>query len=251
MPIDIDRFEDAEALRDPPTSERVIRFLIEHDDSAYTRGEIADAIDANPETVGTNLTRLKNRGLVRHREPYWAVTDDRERAINALRDHYDDAVLTDLLGTEDWNEWKEHTTTPDEFNTPREDIDADGTPEDDNTGSSSSTEPTTRPHREAATAFFERVRDRLDTTTDALYLFGSVARANATAESDVDVLAVISDDADYATVDDQLLDIAYDIQLEYGVRVEVHSIRASEFAARKERGDPFIRTIVEEGEAGV
>ena len=33
MPIDIGRFEDAEALHDPPTSERVIRFLIEHDNS--------------------------------------------------------------------------------------------------------------------------------------------------------------------------------------------------------------------------
>jgi predicted nucleotidyltransferase/DNA-binding transcriptional ArsR family regulator len=251
MPIDIDRFKDEDALRDPPTSERIIRFLIEHDDNAYTRGEIADAIDANPETVGTNLTRLKDRGLVRHREPYWAVTDDRERAITTLRDRYDDAALTDLLGTEDGTEWKAHAITPDEFNTPRGDIDADGTPEADNTGASSSTKPPTNPHREAAAAFFERVRDRLDTILDALYLFGSVARASATADSDVDVLAVISDDADYATVDDQLLDIAYDIQLEYGVRVEVHSIQASEFAARKERGDPFIRTVVQEGETGV
>lgn len=251
MPIDIDRFEDVAALRDPPTSERIIRFLIEHDDSAYTRGEIADALDANPETVGTNLTRLKDRGLVRHREPYWAVTDDRDRAIKALRDRYDDAALTDLLGTEDWSDWIAHATSPDEFNTPKGGTDAEGTPEDDNTGSSSSTEPATRPHREAATAFFERVRDRLDTAIDALYLFGSVARANAMADSDVDVLAVISDDADYATVDDQLLDIAYDVQLEYGVRVEVHSIRASEFAARKKRGDPFIRTVIKEGKAVV
>jgi hypothetical protein len=67
----------------------------------------------------------------------------------------------------------------------------------------------------------------------------------------VDVLAVISDEADYATVDDQLLDIAYDVQLEYGARVEVHSIRASEFAARNERGDPFIRTVLAAGEEGV
>jgi len=221
VPIDIERFEDPADLKAPPTSERVIRFLIEHDDSAYTRREIADAIDANPETVGTNLTRLKDRGLVRHREPYWAVTDDRERATDTLRDRYDDAVVTEE------------------------------TPENDNTGASSSTDPISSPQREAATVFFERVRDHLDTAIDALYLFGSVARATPKADSDVDVLAVISDDADYATVDDQLLDIAYDVELEYGVRVEVHSIRASEFTARNERGDPFIRTVVEEGEEGV
>lgn len=210
MPIDIDRFENAENLRNPPTSERIIRFLVAHDDQAYTRREIADAIGANPETVGTNLTRLKERGLVRHREPYWTLTDDRERAIDVLRARYEP-----------------------------------------NSTSLSSGETTTRPRREAAKTFFERVRDRLDDAVNGLYLFGSVARDTATADSDVDVLAVVADDADYATVDDQLLDIAYDVQLEYGVRVEVHSIRASEFAARRERGEPFVRTVVEEDESGV
>jgi len=252
MPIDIDRFNDTEALRDPPTSGRIIRFLIEHDDNAYTRREIADTIDANPETVGTNLTRLKDRGLVRHCEPYWAVTDDREHVISILRDRYDDAILSNLLPTEDWNEWKEHAATPDEFNQSRSDRDAETKPEADNdTDPTAPMEKTTQPHREAATTFFERIRDRLDDDIDALYLFGSVVRADETANSDVDILAVISDAADYATIDDQLLDIAYDVQLEYGVRVEVHSIQASEFSARKERGDPFIRTVVEEGEAGV
>lgn len=45
---------------------------------------------------------------------------------------------------------------------------------------------------------------------------------------------MITDSADYATIDDQLLDIAYAIQLDYDVPIEVHSIRASEFAARKD-----------------
>ena len=149
------------------------------------------------------------------------MTDDRERAIDTMRDRYDDAVVTEE------------------------------TPENDNTGASSSTDPTSSPQREAATIFFERVRDHLDTAIDALYLFGSVDRATPKADSDVDVLPVISDEADYATVDDQLLDIAYDVELEYGVGVEVHSIRASEFTARNERGDPFTRTVFEEGEEGV
>ena len=149
------------------------------------------------------------------------MTDDRERAIDTMRDRYDDAVVTEE------------------------------TPENDNTGASSSTDPTSSPQREAATIFFERVRDHLDTAIDALYLFGSVARATPKADSDVDVLAVISGGADNATVDDQLLDIAYDVELEFGVRVEVHPIRASEYTARNERGDPFTRTVFEEGEEGV
>lgn len=225
MPIGIDRFEDADDLGEPTTGERILQFLFAHDDHAYTRREIADAIDVNPETVGTNLTRLKERDLVRHREPYWALTDDRERAIGALGG--DDGTTTDEFhGDEGENEQEDESEIEEEWTALRVD----------------------RSHREAATAFFERVHDNLDDAIEALYLFGSVARDSETAESDVDVLAVIADDANYATVDDQLLDIAYDIQLEYDVPVEVHAIRASEFAAREDRGEPFVRTVVEEGE---
>lgn len=252
MPIDIDRFEDAEELHDPSTSERIIQFLVAHDDQAYTRQEIADAIGATPETVGTNLTRLKERGLVRHREPYWTFTDDRDQAITTLRARYDDAFLTDLLGIDDLDEWKTQVVSTGEYGPDSEETAAEMTSEDDAPSTSSSeAERTTPLHREAASVFFERVLDHFDDAIDELYLFGSVARDTAAADSDVDVLAVISDDADYAAVDDQLLDIAYDVQLEYGVRIELHSIKAGEFATRQERGDPFIRTVVEEGEAGV
>lgn len=251
MPIDIDRFEAPEAIRDPPTSERILRFLLDHDDTAYTRGEIADAIDANPETVGTNLTRLKDRGLVRHREPYWAIIDDRGQVRAALRDRDADPARPTRSATADRTDRDEPTATPDASEPQQEPLDAQGKVADDSMEGSTSTAATTSLHRDAASAFFERVHDRLDTAIDALYLFGSVARASATADSDVDILAVIADDADYATVDDQLLDIGYDIQLEYGVRVEVHSIRASEFAARTERGDPFIRAVIAEGTDGV
>lgn len=213
MPIDVDRLD---ADRDRPTSARVVRFLAAHDDRAYTRREIADAVSADPETVGTNLSRLKARGLVRHREPHWAFTDDRERAIEALRDRYDDALVDDLVGG------SRSTST--------------GVPTDASA------------HREAADAFTERVRDRLGDAVDSLYLFGSVRRGTAAADSDVDVLAVVADDADYAAVDDGLLDVAYDVQLEHGVRVEVHSIEAGEFVERRERGDPFVRAVVETGE---
>lgn len=238
MPIDIDCFEDADDLRAPSTSERIIRFLLADVDQAYTRQEISDAIDVNPETVGTNLTRLKDRGLVRHHEPYWALTEDRDQAINTLRTQYS---ALDERPTDDWDEWNEYDIPSDDRNQVRDDPDADNTP------ASLSLTGTTRPHHETATAVIERVRDRLDDSIVALYLFGSVARHTATADSDVDVFAVIADDVDYVTVDDQLLDIAYEVQLEYGVRVEVHSLRAGEFAVRKNRGDPFIRTVVEEG----
>lgn len=247
MPIDINYFESADNLRAPPTSECIIRFLLEHDSQAYTRREIASAIDVNPETVGTNLTRLKDRGLVRHREPYWALTADRDHAIDALHTRYD--TLDDCPNTDDCNE---RVVSSDDLNQARDSSNTEMIHDVDSTSTTlSQAETTTYLHQEATTAFVERVRDRLDDTIDTLYLFGSVARHTATADSDVDVFAVITDDTDYVTVDDQLLDIAYDVQIEYGVRVEVHSSRASEFAVRRKRGDPLVRTVVEEGVVSV
>lgn len=222
MPIGIDQFEEGENLRDSSTSERILRFLATRDDQAYTRGEIADAIDTDPETVGTNLTRLKKRGLVRHREPYWAFTDDLKHAAAVLRDRYGDVVVAELLDSDVLGETQDAAV------------------------SSSNDESTV--HREATSAFLDRVRESIDGAVDVLYLFGSVAQGNASAESDIDILAVIAEDAEYATVDEYLLDAAYDVQMEYGVRIEVHSLRASEFDARRARGDPFISSVVKEGE---
>lgn len=213
MPIDIDRFEDATATRAATTSQRIVRFLAANDDRAYRRAEIAEAIDADPETVGTNLTRLKERSLVRHREPYWAFTDDREHAVEAVRSLYGDEFVEDVF--------------------------------DEQAHGGATTVPTA--HRAAADAFTDRVESNLD-GVEKLYLFGSVATERATSDSDVDVFVAVSPDADYADVDDRLLDIAYDVQLEHGVRIELHSMPSDEFADRKAEGDPFVRTVLEEGE---
>lgn len=222
MPIDRERLETGDALGDRPTGESVLRFLLEHDDLAYTRSELAAAIDAAPETVGTNLTRLKERGLLGHREPYWTITDDHDLVRRTLRERY---------------------------GAPIGDDDAPGPRGDDETTTPDRGESDRSPHRAAARAFLHRVRDRFDGAIDDIYLFGSVAREAATGGSDVDVLAVVATDADYAAVDDALLDLAYDVQLEFDVRIEVHAIRASEFADRRDRGDPFVRAVLEEGEA--
>lgn len=97
MPISIDAFENDEPLNEPSIGERVVAFLAANDDKAFKRGEIAEAIDAEPNAVGSALTRLKDRSLVRHREQYWAITDDHER----LRAAYDLHVLLDGLATDE------------------------------------------------------------------------------------------------------------------------------------------------------
>lgn len=97
MPISIDAFESDDSLEEPSVGERIVAFLTANDDKAFTRGEIATEIDAEPNAVGSALTRLKDRDLVRHREQYWAITDDRER----LRAAYDLHALLDELATDE------------------------------------------------------------------------------------------------------------------------------------------------------
>lgn len=112
MPISIDEFEgDRTPNPDLSTAERIVAFLAENDDRAFTRGEIASALDADPNTVGTNLSRLKKRELVRHRGRYWAVTDDRERLSDAYNVHALTEHLNELDGGIDAEAWAE--TAPD------------------------------------------------------------------------------------------------------------------------------------------
>jgi Mn-dependent DtxR family transcriptional regulator len=97
MPISIDAFEGDARPGGPSVPERVVGFLVNHDDHAFTRSEIAAAVGADPNTVGTALTRLKDRSLVRHRGEYWAITDDRER----LEAAYDLHAASDRLDAND------------------------------------------------------------------------------------------------------------------------------------------------------
>lgn len=85
MPITRDEFETAESTdRERSTAEAIVDFLVEHEDMAFTRGEIAEAIDRDPNTVSTNLTRLKSRGFVEHRGQHWAITTDSDRLAELL-----------------------------------------------------------------------------------------------------------------------------------------------------------------------
>jgi Mn-dependent DtxR family transcriptional regulator len=85
VPIDIEEFETSLSESTEPTATAVVRFLFENRDAAFTRSEISTAIDRDPNTVGTSLTRLKRRDLVRHRGSYWAITDDHERLLTESR----------------------------------------------------------------------------------------------------------------------------------------------------------------------
>lgn len=110
MAIDIETFEND--LDDSTNAERVLRFLAANDDKAFTRSEVADGAGVREASVSTVLSRLKDRGLVRHRGEYWAITDDDDR-LRSFADYRNaTSLFNDRLGAEDVEEWREHA--PDE-----------------------------------------------------------------------------------------------------------------------------------------
>lgn len=111
MPISIDEFESGSVPTERSVPERVVAFLVSNDDRAFTRSEIATALDADPNAVGTALSRLKSRDLVRHRGQYWAITDDESRLGASYDLHSITAALDEGDGGIDPDAWDDAAPT--------------------------------------------------------------------------------------------------------------------------------------------
>ena len=100
--IDIDGFEDADddGFEERNDTERIVRFLDENDDRAWKAATIAERLEVDPNVVSAILSRLKERGLVRHKRPYWAITDDEERLRAAYRLHRHHDAADERYGEE-------------------------------------------------------------------------------------------------------------------------------------------------------
>lgn len=108
MPIDIDRFEErsVDELRagGQTNAEEILSFLGSSPEKAFTPKEIHEVTDVARGSVGVVLSRLEERGLVRHRGEYWAIADDEdvEKTLSAMATA---RAATDQLGPEDPEEW--------------------------------------------------------------------------------------------------------------------------------------------------
>lgn len=103
-PISSAEFDQYESLTHHETNaERVIGFLIQNRERAYKAAEIVEETDINPNSIHPILTRLEDRGLVQHKEPYWTLGD---RAVrDAFAFHSTAQFLEDELGSESREEW--------------------------------------------------------------------------------------------------------------------------------------------------
>lgn len=111
MPIDIETFESAPEDRlqhgGETNADRVMRFLAAHPDHAFTQSEIRDATDVKAGSISVVLSRLEDRGLVRHRGNYWALGDADD--VDGYTGMYESTrAANDRFGEEDLDEWLEH-----------------------------------------------------------------------------------------------------------------------------------------------
>lgn len=99
MPISIDRFDeepvDALDLQEGTHPYRLLQFLAAHSDQAFTQTELHEATGIKRGSVGAALSRLEDRGLVRHRGRYWAIAEDDRLASYAAQTNASSASTTD------------------------------------------------------------------------------------------------------------------------------------------------------------
>ena len=89
MPISVDQLNEEPTevldLQAGTQPHRILQFLTENDDKAFTQTEIHNAMDIKRGSVGAVLSRLADRGLVRHRGRYWAIAEDDRLASYAAQ----------------------------------------------------------------------------------------------------------------------------------------------------------------------
>ena len=106
--IDITEFEAGESdeFGGGNPTERIVEFLASHHDRAWKAATIAEQTGIDVETVSSLLSRLKKRGLVRHKSPYWAITDDEQRLAEARSVHAVTERYDEQFGEENPEEWE-------------------------------------------------------------------------------------------------------------------------------------------------
>lgn len=118
MPISNDRFEeipeDGDAGPTPGTNAaKILGFLRNNADKAFTQSEIAAETSVKPGSVGPTLVRLRERGRVDHRGTYWRISDH-DLSVDAATGHAAAAISRHESDeqTPSYDEWQEYAVDP-------------------------------------------------------------------------------------------------------------------------------------------
>ena len=112
MPVEFEDYRESSdneefdwTLREGSNAHKILAFLSEHPEQGFTPKEIHEATGVTRGSVGKTLQRLKERQLVRHAEPYWAIGDeDRVGTYLGMVSSLD--AIAERDGTEDYDEWR-------------------------------------------------------------------------------------------------------------------------------------------------
>lgn len=108
-----------------------------------------------------------------------------------------------------------------------------------------------RPLFDAESAFFsavgEAVRKAAGAPVRSVLVFGSLARGEAGAESDIDLLCLMASASATAEAERGLAEGVATLRRQFGRRFSVMVLPAAEFARRYRRRDRLVREIVETG----
>jgi len=107
MSIDIDQFNEhsSEELEELSNAEYVLQFLYNNRDNAWKATEIATQTAVSENSIHPVLGRLEERGLVRHKGTYWAITTELDRLRQAYDVHRANQLFNNLYTDEDRDEW--------------------------------------------------------------------------------------------------------------------------------------------------
>lgn len=119
MPINKDRFEeignneDTKGATPGTNAAKILVFLRNHPDKAFTQSEIATETDVKAGSVGPTLVRLREQGRVDHHGNYWRMSDH-EGAVIAAFGHGTAAVADHETAEEtpQMDEWQDHAVDP-------------------------------------------------------------------------------------------------------------------------------------------
>jgi len=111
MPLEFEDYQESTdeefdwTLREGSNAHTILAFLAEHPEQGFTPREIHEATGVTRGSVGKTLQRLKERQLVRHAEPYWAIGDE-DRVGTYLGTVSSMDAIAEREGTEEYDEWR-------------------------------------------------------------------------------------------------------------------------------------------------
>ena len=100
--------------------------------------------------------------------------------------------------------------------------------------------------RPALAEFVKRIRQTLSQHILDVRLFGSEARGEATVESDIDVLIIVQPDNQRVRLEDRIIDIAFDVNLAFGVYISPRVVTPAILADPIRRETPFLKNVTRE-----